>query len=131
MSQLQWREEFRIGIDELDFEHQDMFATLKALHEQCAAKADPDAIEHCLGLLHARLEAHFALEEQVMRDRNNPRYVEHKAEHDRFLDEVGEFLAGFDRSQPREEVDALAERVNHWTAEHIMSFDRDLGRGTG
>lgn len=129
MALLEWDESYRLGIEHLDHEHKDLFECINALHAGCCSHVDAEAIEDCLARLHMRLEAHFALEEQTMRERRNPGYTEHKAEHDRFLDEIGAALADFDAAQPQAQLEALAERVKTWIIEHITTFDRQLVEG--
>jgi hemerythrin len=68
----------------------------------------------CLGHLHTRLAAHFALEENTMRAINNPYYAAHKTEHDRFLAEVTDVVANFGEEFDHESMDGLARRVWDW-----------------
>ena len=78
--QLEWTEAFSIGIAPLDYEHRNLFSTLNRLHDELDRHEDADRIEDTLGEIHARMAAHFALEEKVMRENKYARYAEHKAE---------------------------------------------------
>lgn len=126
MSLLEWNDEYLLGIEALDYEHRDLFDCVNQLYEQCSHKADHDTVADCLGLLHTRLAAHFALEENTMREMKNPHYAAHKAEHDRFLDEVTGVVAGFGEAPDHENIDALTRRVRAWIVGHITTFDRQL-----
>lgn len=126
MSLLKWKDEYLLGMEALDYEHQDLFDCLNQIYEQCSRKADYDTVAGCLGRLQSRLSAHFALEENTMREMKNPHYAAHKAEHDRFLDEVTGAVAEFREDFEREEVDQLAHRVQEWIVKHITTFDRQL-----
>ena len=55
-----------------------------------------------------------------------PHYPAHKAEHDRFLDEVTGAVAAFGEEFDHENVDKLAHRVQEWIVSHITTFDRQL-----
>ena len=91
---LECKDEYLLGIESLDFEHRGLFETINELHAQCNVDASLEDVEACLGQFHARLAAHFALEENTMREMHNPYYYEaHKAAHDGLLDEVTEALA--------------------------------------
>jgi hemerythrin-like metal-binding protein len=94
----------------LDYEHQDLFDCLNQIYEQCSRKSDYETVADCLGRLHSRLAAHFALEENTMREMKNPHYAAHKAEHDRFLDEVTGAVADFRDEFKHEDVDKLESR---------------------
>jgi len=126
MALLDWKDEYALGILPLDFEHQDLFERINDLYDSCARTGDPANVSDCLGRLHARLSAHFALEEKTMREAKNPHYPEHKAEHDRFLDEVTDAVATFGTAAGREDIDAFAQKVRDWLVEHITTFDRQL-----
>lgn len=126
MSLLSWKEEYLLGIDELDYEHRDLFDCVNDLFEQCSEKADHDTVDDSLGRLHARLAAHFALEESTMRGMKNPHYAAHKAEHDRFLDEVTAVIAAFEEEFDHKNIEELAHRVQAWIVGHITTFDRQL-----
>lgn len=126
MSLLEWKDEYLLGMEALDYEHQDLFECLNQVYEQCTRKADYESVAGCLGRLHTRLAAHFALEENTMRELKNPHYAAHKAEHDRFLDEVTGAVAAFGEEFDHENVDKLAHRVQEWIINHITTFDRQL-----
>jgi hemerythrin-like metal-binding protein len=97
-------------MEPLDYEHQDLFDCLNQIYEQCSRKSDYETVADCLGRLHSRLAAHFALEENTMREMKNPHYAAHKAEHDRFLDEVTGAVADFRDEFKHEDVDKLESR---------------------
>lgn len=130
MSLLNWSDEYLLGIRFLDFEHMDLFERINDLFGMCASDADSEHVADCLGRLHARLSAHFALEEKTMRELMNPYYAAHKAEHDRFLDEVTEVVAGFGADSGETDVHRFAERVERWVVNHITTFDRQLIEGS-
>jgi hemerythrin-like metal-binding protein len=126
MALLEWKDEYLLGVEALDFEHRDLFDCLNDLYEQCSHDASADTVGACLGRLHTRLAAHFALEENTMRELKNPYYTAHKAEHDRFLDEVTAAVASFGEDFEARDIDALAHRVREWIIKHITTSDRQL-----
>jgi len=126
MTLLDWKDEYALGIRPLDFEHRDLFERINDLYDSCARNDEPDNVYDCLGHLHARLSAHFALEEKVMREAKNPHYAAHKAEHDRFLDEVTEAVATFGTGAGEKNIDTFARQIRDWIVEHITTFDRQL-----
>ena len=126
MTLLKWKEQYLLGMDALDYEHQDLFDCINQIYSQCSLRADYDTVADCLNRLHSRLASHFALEENTMREMKNPSYPEHKREHDRFLDEVTGYVAGFNEGFEHEHIDKLAHLVQDWIVEHIMTYDRKL-----
>ncbi len=126
MALLEWKDEYLLGLEPLDFEHEDLFQCINDVYQQCRIQAEGVELGDCLGQLHARLAAHFALEESAMREMKNPHYETHKAEHDRFLEEVTEFVASFGTNPGEEHVEAFAIRVKEWILTHITTTDRQL-----
>ncbi len=126
MPLLEWRNEYLLGIDVLDHEHRDLFDSINDVYSQCSGRADFDTVDDCLSRLHARLAAHFALEERTMREMKNPHYAEHKAEHDRFLEEVTGAISEFEEDFTHQDIGALAQQVHDWIVGHITTYDRQL-----
>lgn len=126
MPNLTWTEDCRIGIDSLDYEHQDLFERINELHAALARHDTKDAVAATLGEIHARMAAHFALEEKVMRDGRYKGYAAHKAEHERLLDHLTEIIETFDAGDsPRLEADLEAE-LERWIVGHVLTSDRRM-----
>jgi hemerythrin-like metal-binding protein len=125
-SLLRWGEEHRIGVAALDFEHQALFKRISELDQELAEAQDADRIEDLLGEIHARMSAHFALEEQFMREKKYAGYSEHKREHDRFLDEFGEAVARTTANAGIGARDVLREELRHWIVGHVLTSDKKM-----
>jgi len=50
------------------------------------------AVMDFLGELYARIAAHFALKEKIMRDNGYDEYHDHKADHERLLDDIRDLM---------------------------------------
>lgn len=129
MALFEWKDDYLLGLEPLDFEHMDLFNCINDLYEQCRIHTEGAEVEDCLAKLHARLAAHFALEEHAMRESKNPHYEAHKAQHDQFLEEVTEVVANFGTNPGEEHVEAFAVRVKEWILDHITTTDRQLVEG--
>jgi len=124
---LEWRDEYLLGVTELDHEHKDLFSRLNELHEELNRDNDKGHVEGCLGGIYARVSAHFALEENYMRENNISGYEKHKKHHDMFLDELREISdrllnSGID---PKER-DVLETTVRDWILNHFTTTDREM-----
>ena len=126
MALIEWREEFKVGVASVDYEHESMIALINELHAKLAEDADKETVLDFLGEILAKISAHFALEEQAMREMRNPHYASHKAEHDEFLEEVTEVVASFGTSPGEDYMEAFAIRVKEWILIHITTTDRQL-----
>jgi len=81
MTLLNWKPEYSVGIESVDFEHQEMIELINKVYDAIKDKKNPESIEHFLGEVHATISAHFALEERVMRRANYDEFEAHKDDH--------------------------------------------------
>jgi hemerythrin len=122
---LEWRDEFRIGIPEVDHEHRELIALINALHMRLGAAGDAVGVGEFLGELHAQISAHFALEEKVMRSRRYAELDSHKQDHERLLDEIRDIMDGYEL-HGRYDAGALSAALDAWFTEHFRTHDARL-----
>ena len=121
-----WTDEFLIGIEELDYEHRALIEDINRLHRELLEQVDMDRVGETLGSIHARMLAHFALEERVMVSRKYPYYQEHKAEHERLLDEYTEFMTKLGRDPNFSDREAIEGILRQWIVDHIVARDKKM-----
>lgn len=122
---LEWREEYALGIAEVDYEHREMIELINELYASLTAGANVEEIAGFLAEVHARIAAHFALEESLMQRIAYPAYAAHKDDHERLLDDILDLL---DRVEARGAFDAdeLARRLDDWFTIHSRNHDARL-----
>ena len=124
MALLSWKKEYETGIPGVDYEHQVLIAAIKEMAEQLNANASLGEILQCLGGIHARIEAHFALEEKIMRDRKYDSYVVHKTDHDRLLEDIRNIMDNFRASDDVEKIKThLLQDIDQWFSVHFLNLD--------
>jgi hemerythrin-like metal-binding protein len=125
MSLLEWRDEFRIGIAEVDHEHQVLIGLINELHAALGTDRTSGRIEEFLGEIYARISAHFALEEKDMQARRYPQLGVHKADHERLLDDIREIM---DEQSERGVLDdkVFSDRLAAWFGDHFRTHDAQL-----
>lgn len=123
---IEWRDEYLIGVEELDYEHRDLINRLNELHEELAHHDEKRNIEDCLGEIHVRVVAHFALEERFMLDNKFKNYAHHKKEHDDFLEVIVDFIEKFRTNPELSYGDELEKQLQHWIVNHIITSDQEL-----
>ena len=121
-----WSDSFLIGIEELDYEHRHLIEDINKLHRDLLEDVEMDRIEDTLGGIHARMQAHFALEERVMLSHEYPHYPEHKAEHERLLDEYMELMTKFERDPNLGDREAIKALLCQWIVNHILTSDKKM-----
>jgi hemerythrin-like metal-binding protein len=125
MTLLQWRDEFRIGIDEVDHEHRELIGLINATHAALDTDRSSETVEAFLGEIFARIAAHFALEEKAMATRRYPATAEHKADHERLLDDLRDIMDEQAAGTALDDDD-LASRLENWFGSHFRTHDARL-----
>lgn len=131
MALLDWKPEFATGIPPVDYEHRSLIDLLNALHDRLGAGRAADEVRGFLAEVHARIAAHFALEEKIMREAGYDAYAEHKADHERLLDDIRDIMDDYERGAYRDADAVLAERLRAWFGVHFATKDARLHRMLG
>lgn len=126
MALIEWREDFKTGVPSIDYEHENLIATINRLHGKIGGREPGESVPYVLGEIHALIEAHFALEEKIMRDMKYADYATHKADHDALLEEIREIMDSADEDEAYNYSTDLAERTTRWFGEHFKTHDRKL-----
>ena len=128
MPLITWRKEFETGIAEVDHEHQELVALINRLADDITAGADKARVQAFLGEVFARIAAHFALEEWVMRKHGYDEYEAHKAEHESLLDEIRDIM---DEADEADFSGSLSATVADWFVGHFKTKDARLHKKLG
>lgn len=131
MSLIEWRKEFETGIADVDHEHRELVDLINELHETLRVDADRDTISNFLGEVFARISAHFALEETVMRKHRYDEYEAHKAEHEKLLDEIRDIMDAHEESDSADYQSTLSTTIREWFVNHFKNKDARLHRLLG
>jgi len=116
----------KLGIPEIDSQHETMISLVNLIHETMLQGADKAALDGLLSRLLEHTQTHFAYEEELMSRYNYPGYEAHKSEHNRLMQHLidlaerysnGELLLSF----------AVALELKGWAAVHIEKSDKPLG----
>lgn len=120
-----WDDSFLIGIEELDHEHKLLIDDINRLHEELAS-SDKSEITKWLGEICARMQAHFALEEHVMKEHKYEFYDEHKREHDDLLESCTENMFQFINDKSASPNTSIEDSLKHWVLNHIITSDKKM-----
>ena len=128
MALLQWKEHYSVGIDAVDHEHKELIALINRLHNQLSAKGDELSMHAFFSDLYAGISAHFALEERFMRERRYDQLSQHKADHERLLDEIRDIMDDF---EGHENASVIGPRLDAWFSRHFETHDARLHKALG
>lgn len=122
---LQWQDRYAIGIPAVDHEHRELIRMINELMTRIVEGTDTEFISASLGDILSGIGAHFALEEKIMRDRRYDQYFDHKADHDRLLDQLRDIMDDYEihrQISPAQLVQALDD----WFSVHFRTRDARL-----
>lgn len=131
MSLIKWQDGFRIGIEAVDHEHEELIGVINATYEELEkqggpAVADMATLSRWLGEIEAQVSAHFALEEREMRELRYPDYAAHKADHEMLLDDIAAIADAAEAGSYKDLGDRLASDLTRWFSVHFRTRDADL-----
>ena len=121
-----WDDSFLIGIKELDHEHKVLIDDINRLHEELAKHDEKSKTEEYLGDIYARMQAHFALEEHVMKEHGYKYFDEHKREHEELLDSYTEYMVKFLNDDDVSSDKSIEDNLKHWVITHIVTSDKKM-----
>ena len=127
MNLIEWRDEFRLGIPAVDHEHRELIELINALYASYTAGEAKLTTLDFLGELYARIAAHFALEEKIMQEQGYDQYQDHKADHEKLLDEICDFMDDFESGQEFPEG-VFSKMMEVWFTAHFRDKDARLHR---
>ncbi|MGD2083319.1 MAG: bacteriohemerythrin [Chromatiales bacterium] len=130
MTLIEWKDEFRTGIPDVDFEHRQLVDLINDLYAAMQRKEGPPRVVEFLGQIFARISSHFALEEKIMREHSYDEYEDHKAEHERLLDDLRDIMDDYEESGFFSDEE-FARRVEDWFVRHFKTRDARLHRRIG
>ena len=123
MSMVQWSDEYSVDIQEIDEQHKCIVAYINELYDALAHKGNRELVADVIHKLVEYTKIHFAVEETLMRIFHYEGYDDHKAIHDKIVQQVlvyqGKFLAGDDKVGME-----LLMFLKGWLFEHINKVDK-------
>ncbi len=124
---LEWTPALAVGIEEIDAQHRELFKRARDLLEGIR-RGDPGEVGELVDYLHRYAVTHFGAEEAAMRGARYAGYARHKAQHDRFIEDLLDLAAEHDDRGGA----FVAVKIDHWLSgwlrEHVSRTDAELGR---
>ena len=119
---MQWKEEYSIGIPEIDADHRRLADCLTEI-EQAVAEGGRGAIVHfALAQLISISSVHFDIEESLMKIQRYPQVDDHTAGHGAFLQRLETIEENF-LAEPLSSESVQFLKV--WLEEHFTAEDKD------
>ena len=121
-----WKQEYSVGIPELDEQHKKLFEIISRLITHYENK-EQDLFAALTGLSEY-LSFHFATEQDALALMRYPRLAEHTNAHTAFIRVFQGFVDRYEKNDPQLAKDMILYMIN-WLKTHVVNgFDQDYAR---
>ncbi|NJB68718.1 hemerythrin-like metal-binding protein [Desulfobaculum xiamenense] len=125
MSRIEFTDDMRLGIDDIDEQHEKLIDLINELYEAIMDGSDADVIDEIVDEAHDYIGYHFSTEQDLMERYEYPEIDEHTDEHDDYILRSSEHLV--DAGDNREGLAGdVLEFLTDWWVTHIGDTDRRL-----
>jgi hemerythrin len=124
---IQWKESYRLGVDEIDDQHKKLFEIANRAYELLKNDFVTDKYDRIVSIIEELKEYtvyHFSFEENYMDSIKYRKLLSHKVIHDDFIAKINEVdLDNVDENQD-EYLMGILDFVVEWIEQHILGTDK-------
>ena len=121
MSKFNWRDEYSVGNEQIDAQHEHLFK----LANKVFLAEDKHTLKHCLVELFRYIRKHFKDEEKLMSQLNYPDYEHHVQLHNDIVLRLTKIDDDF--KTEKFSITELTTLMNDWLLKHIIKEDKLIG----
>lgn len=127
-----WKEKYRLGIEEIDNQHKELFNRVSEFIGTVRSEGDweekLEKVKETMEFMKDYVVTHFDSEEKFQKKINYPYYEEHKAIHERFKGEIQKFAKRFEEEGYDEDlVQEFSGKLMTWLIYHVAGDDQKIG----
>ena len=122
MKKIPWKDEYSVGVEEIDRQHQHLFTLINTLIGRPVSLDDSKLVSEMLKEMFNYAREHFATEETFMLRYDYPEYYQHKSQHEYFVRTAAEMASSF-MNNKSVTADEIAEFLVIWLTNHILKTD--------
>ncbi len=123
MALMEWSDSYSVKVSTLDNQHKKIIVLINDLHSAMRQAKGKEALADILDELTDYTVFHFSAEEKLMKEKNFPGYVNHKAEHDKLTKQVKELAANY-KSGKNVVSQEVMLFLKEWLLHHIGESDK-------
>lgn len=124
MQRIEWSDEFEIGINVIDAQHQRIVEYINTLVDM-GENAEAQEVASLIDSLVDYTYSHFAFEESLMEEAEYELIAIHKATHEAFGRRVKDLYTQF--KDGKDVTGALGQLLRAWLIDHIKHDDQSYG----
>jgi len=122
MNKVSWKDEYCVGINKIDRQHQRLFEFVNMIIERPVSDDDSKLVSEILKEMFNYAREHFSTEETFMLTNDYPEYLQHKTQHEYFVKTATELVENF-MNNKSVTADEITEFLVIWLQNHILKID--------
>lgn len=122
MDIINWKNEFSVGVKEMDDQHKKLLGMINRLIEEQHTLTDPKTIADLLTEMTDYAQVHFRAEEFLMAEYGYDKKKQQEQQHQAFIDKTISFYSASDMGPNILSV-ALLDYLGTWLVGHILKED--------
>jgi hemerythrin-like metal-binding protein len=123
MEKIVWNDEFSVGVETMDVQHQRILKIYNKLIDNAQADPSSETVSEVLTEMVEYASTHFKSEEQLLEDHEYPELKQQKAEHREFKRQAGEFCL-LTLEQDEKVIHDLLNYLHDWWKDHVLYKDK-------
>lgn len=129
---MMWKEEYRVGVDLIDKQHQELFKRLSAFIE-VVQNDDPwesklDRVKETMSFMQQYVVTHFDDEEAYQKSIGYPELESHQEAHAKFKDSINEYVVEFETvGFTEDKMQEFSGKLMAWLIMHVGHVDKKIG----
>ena len=126
MTFLSWRDDYAVGVRQIDAEHRSLFDLINEFHDTHARGHSRKQIAQVLNRLVVYAETHFQNEERLMGENGYPLLEMHREQHGKLVSSVFAINERLASDVDKASIEILPF-IKSWLVGHIVNNDMDIG----
>ena len=122
--EIEWKQEYELGIEKIDEQHQRFFEFVRGLTEETDGDDVKQTVQDKMTFLRKYALEHFDDEEHLMARHKYPGTPEHCQLHVDFIKEYTRLMKELDAGEPRaSDIEKIRDLAHDWLKSHITGQD--------
>lgn len=127
MSTLSWKDEYSVGVQEIDDEHKDLISLINKAEEARKESSDFNAVAKVASEMSFYALTHFSNEEVLMLSVDYPDFEEHREQHREFAKTAKLIEDSLTEGEEPPNSQDVFQYLFLWLIDHILISDKKLG----
>jgi hemerythrin-like metal-binding protein len=123
MALITWDESLSVGIESIDKQHMKLVDMINEFYESIRSKSTEEVLSDLIKHMREYVVFHFNSEEELLKLNRYPDYLDHKIEHEMFVNKVEDFEKRFNSGQLILSFE-ITNFLKSWLKNHIQGTDK-------